>query len=639
MQATNSISPFREALLVVLGMAVTVLLLYGHTLHVPFYLDDFGFIIENDLLRDLPETLRRVFSQRGLTKLSFAFNYRINGWSLPLLHLTNIVLHICCGWLVWLLLRHFSHGRGLPLFGAFLFLVHPLQTQAITYLSQRSTLLATFFLLVAFHCHLRARVALLAGENRRSPGYLRPYLGAVFAGMCALLSKEHTATFPLLLLVYDQLFPLSVPRSRQQAIFDYLPFFVAPAFLGAAILQRLLTSAEMTSQSSVLISLAHNSPLNYLVTQFSVLWVYLRLWFLPYGQMLEHDYPVVGEIVTLQSGVACAAWLVFIWLLWRLRKKSPLLVFGGAWFLLGLLVESSVIPLDPLFEHRLYLPLFGCVLALLEGLRGVSTGRWQPVVAVVVLLSLGFLTWQRNALWADPVAFYEENLQMAPRSERAAMALMLLYKDAGRFEDAERVAKGLLTVNPRFVVASQELAGLLARRGAGAEALAVVETALSLSPSDPELFSAGAKVWMALGESQSAVTYLQRGVTVAPQQAKIHSLLGALYFELGELTLAEAAYRDSLRLNSLTAGNHKNLAKVLYEQGRRIEALDELRIALSLSPGSPDILEGMGYCALALGDLKTAKEAADKLRYSDPMAWRELQAAYGVPVLLSAPLR
>ena len=132
----------RDSLIASLLLATLCVLLYGHTLDVPFYLDDYGNLDENFLLRDLPATATQIFSRRGLTNLTFALNYRLSGWSLPPLHLANIALHAGCGFLVWLLLRQLLGGRWLPLLGALLFVAHPLQTQAVTYLVQRSTVLA-----------------------------------------------------------------------------------------------------------------------------------------------------------------------------------------------------------------------------------------------------------------------------------------------------------------------------------------------------------------------------------------------------------------------------------------------------------------------------------------------------------------
>jgi hypothetical protein len=122
-------------------LAGTVALLYGHTLQAPFYLDDVRGIAENSLLRDLPAAASRLFSQRGLTTLTFALNHRLTGLSLPSLHLVNILLHAGCGLLVWRLLLRLAGGGWLPLLGALLFVAHPLQTQGVTYLIQRAKVL------------------------------------------------------------------------------------------------------------------------------------------------------------------------------------------------------------------------------------------------------------------------------------------------------------------------------------------------------------------------------------------------------------------------------------------------------------------------------------------------------------------
>ena len=102
--------------------------------------------------------------------------------------------------------------------------------------------------------------------------------------------------------------------------------------------------------------------------------------------------------------------------------------------------------------------------------------------------------------------------------------------------------------------------------------------------------------------------------------------LAALQFELGEMEAAEKSYRASLLRNGAVAATHRNLAKVLYSQGRMAESLEELRMALQLEPGNPDSWEGLGMSALALGDRETARWAAEKLRSADRQAWERLQA-------------
>lgn len=610
---------FRAAALIL----AVVVLLYGHTLHAPFYLDDAAALTENYRLRDLAATLSQVFSQRGLSNLTFALNFRLTGWALAPLHLTNIALHAGCGLLVWLLLRRLVAGRVVPLLGALFFIVHPLQTQAVTYLVQRSAVLGAFFFLLAFLLYLRAREVLAAGHTRSSSQYLRPYLGALLAGGCALLAKENTATLPLALLVFDAFYPLPGVRSRRQSLFDTLPFFVAPFLLASRMLPDILRSGQTTL---VLATSTNNDPLHYLVTQLSVIWVYLRLLILPYGQALEHDYPLASELLTWQNSLAVCGLLLVAWSTWRIRQRRPLLAFGVAWFFLALAVESSIIPLDPLFEHRLYLPMFGLVLVLADGLPTLLGERRTWIVLGIAVLVCLPLTWRRNDLWNSSVRLNESDLKVSPKSDRVHLALIFDYRDAGRIGDAERLARQLLRNNPRSAIAYEELALLYANQGETRKALTILEDGLKLLPQSPTLFKAGANINLGVQQPQEAVAFLKRGVLAAPENAAMHNQLAALYFELGELADAEAVYRESLRLAN-RAATHRNLGKVLYALGRMREALAAARMAQQLEPGNPDNIEGVGMSALAMGEMPTAREALDALENIDEEGARRLRAA------------
>lgn len=608
-------------------LLATVAFLYGHTLQVPMYLDDHGALLANYHLRDLTGTAARLFSQRGLTSLTFALNYRLTGWELAPLHLTNIALHALCGLLVWLLLRQMVTGRWLPLLGALLFVAHPLQTQAVTYLVQRSAVLAGCFAVASVLCHRLAREVLASGGNRGSREYLAWHLGALLCGAGAVLAKENVATLPLLLIAHDVLFPLPEKPGWRQQVVDYLPFFGMPLLLGAPLLANLLHGGQLPRTASALMSLQHNDPLHYLVTQFSVLWVYLRLLALPYGQALEHNYPIVAELLTPRNVLAFSGLVLLAGLVWRMRRSRPLLVFGVAWFFLGLAVESSIIPLDPLFEHRLYLPMVGFILVLVDGVPALLGERRALVLLLAVLLVWLPLTWNRNALWNDPLRFNEHDVSVAPDSERAHLALIYNYRDADRLDDEERCALELLRINPDFGLAYEELALLYAKRGEAERGLAVLTDALRRQPGDQGLYKAAARIYLGLGRPDAAVQFLQRGVDAYPRSSGMLDQLAALHLELGELERAEQLYRKSLLLKADSAATHRYLAKVLYSLGNMRAAVEHLRRALRLEPGNPDALEGLGMSAVALGDLETAEQVASQLRYGDPAVWRKLREA------------
>lgn len=602
----------------------TVALLYGHTLHAPFYLDDQWAIIDKHLLRDLPATIKNIFGQRGLTYLSFALNYRLTGLSLPALHLTNIALHAGCGILVWLLLMKVVQKYWLALFGALLFVAHPLQTQAVTYLVQRSTVLGAFFFFLAILGHLRVRDILAAEGRRNHSDYLLPWLGAILAGACAVLSKENTATLVVVLIAYDRIFPLpTVWNLRQQCVY-YLPFVVVPLALGMTMLGGEVKDAPILP----LASLVGNSPLVYLVTEFTVFWIYLRLLLVPYGQALEHNFPVTQQLLTPQNSLALAGLLILSWLVWRVRHSRPLFTFGVVWFFLALAVESTVIPLDPLFEHRLYLPMFGFILALLGGTSIVFDGKRVGVVLGVALLICLPLTWQRNDLWNDPIRLYEDNLRQVPGSERASETLAIFYARAGRYDEERRLLERTLRQYPRNYIAYVNLAATYAEEERMDEAFALLEVGMQELPTNYKLYEAAAELAQRGGDQNRAHGYLLRGLmTPGADRGILLNDLGLYFAGIGDSSQAERAFRDSLSQDSTRPATHLNLGKELFAQQRWSEALTAFRRAQQLEPGNPETLEGLGRSALHLRDVSTAQWAVEKLRYADRQAGLRLQSA------------
>lgn len=618
----------RSELLAVSCLAAAVVLLYGHTLNVPFYLDDTRALAENYRLRDLPATVAKLFSQRGFTNLTFALNFRLTGWALPPLHLTNIALHAACGLLVWRLLGRLFSGRTLPLLGALLFLVHPLQTQAVTYLVQRSAVLAALFSLVALLLYLTFRERRAAGVEFSSAACLAPYLGAVLSGAFAVLSKESAATLPLILFVYDRLFPQGSERGGARRLAVYLPFCLVPLALGAATLIGLWLQGGEKLLYYPLASLQHNASLNYLFTQFSVLWIYLRLLLLPYGQALEHDYPVVGALLTAQNALALAGWLAVLWAAWRFRRQRPLAVFGLTWFLLALVVESSVIPLDPLFEHRLYLAMPGALLAILDLLTVAFGMRRAGVLCLIAVLACLPLTWQRNALWNDPTVFFEDNLRVIPDSERAMISLSALYLRESRFAEARALLERAVLAYPgndRFYI---NLALLASKEGRPEEAFTRIETGLRRLPAVTELYETAAALAQHWGNPMRAEHYLRQGLAhPETDKARLDNNLGVLFGEEGRSDEALHAFASSLERRAVNPVALRNLGKEYFVRQNWSEAYAALRRALEYEPGHPEALEGLGRTALLLGDVPAARRALAKLEHSDPTAARRLRNA------------
>jgi len=294
------------------------------------------------------------------------------------------------------------------------------------------------------------------------------------------------------------------------------------------------------------------TPLTYFVTELSVLWKYLSLLVIPWGQAIDHGYPVVASLVTAKNIAAGVGLLALIALAAQVRRL-PLLSLGVAVFLLGLSVESTFIPLDPMVEHRLYLPMLGFVLAFLEGLRRVPRA-WQALALGAVLIATSLLTWRRNELWTSPVALYQDAVGVHPENPRlwallgdalneageprravtalekavelhplypaAWVDLGTLYANDGRWAEAEQMYRKALSLEPRFPTAQRNLGRLLVQEQKKADALTAFSTASALDPNDVESLFFEALLAHELGDDERAVRAAERLRVLDPARAR-----------------------------------------------------------------------------------------------------------------------
>ncbi|MDX1775444.1 MAG: hypothetical protein R3297_02575, partial [Desulfobulbales bacterium] len=354
-----------DIVLVPLLAAVTVVL-YANTFDSPFALDDYHNIIANRPIRITEislETLSEIvqnslLERRPVANISLALNYYFHQYDVTGYHLVNIAIHVLNGILLYFFIHftlNFAPGslspqnKGLIAFSAALmWLVHPLQTQSVTYIIQRMNSLAAMFYLLSFMFYIWARI------SKHKLVIFTMACGALAAGILAIGSKENAVMLPVFILLYEWYF-------FQDLRFDlkkhhYLILGILILFLLAAVFFYLGTNPlnVVAGYGGRDFNLQER-----LLTQLRVVvsYVTMVLYPLPSRLTLEHDFPLsyslVNPLTTLFSlfaltGITAAALL--------LSKRERILSFCLLWFLGNLLIESSIIPLEIIFEHRTYLP-------------------------------------------------------------------------------------------------------------------------------------------------------------------------------------------------------------------------------------------------------------------------------------------
>ena len=635
LKSDSAVTGRRENLAAFAGIILLGILLYAHTLHVPWYMDDVHAIVENRTIHQASEALRDLFSGRGFANLTFALNYQFGGTNVVGYHVVNIAIHLLTSCLVFLLFKRVFRDRLLlAVGGALIFVAHPLQTQAVTYIVQRMTSLAALFFFLAIYLYVLARES---AENRPNRRWLF-YGSALVCGAVAVFLKQNTAVLPVAIILFDRYFLPGERRLSWQQLLAYVaPFALVPA--GLAIKSLLLPMLSGSGIADVggmpdLIHLKHSSPLNYLVTQFSVIWIYLRLLFIPVGQALDYDVPIVATIWTWKNLLAFLGVAALLTASAFLRKRLPLVSAGILWFFLGLAVESTIIPLDPVFEHRLYIPMFGFALVVMAAVSRLP--HRAGLVAVVLLIGvLSVLTWKRNDLWNDPVSFYEDNLRRAPLSERVHLDLANAYREQGRLDKAQPLYERALEINPDYVLIHINLSMVYTAQNQQQKAVAILLEGIRRNPAHFRLYNNIGVLYNSLGRFAEAASYLQKGVMLEPYNARLHFNLGMAYERLDRLDEALTHFRRSIALNNGDPATHFNLGLVLHRKGELREALQEFLMAARLNPDHAGTLFNAALISLDLGDFQSARNLAARLQNLDPRmaseVSRRLAEALSVP--------
>ncbi len=371
----NRVFNSRKFDLVAFGViAALILIAYSNTFTASFHFDDTPAIVENASIKRLTwDTFIGVFSSgtRPIVNLSLLLNYAVSGLNVVGWHIFNIGLHIINSIFVYLLIlwtlklpalsERFGHRAGrIALFGALLFGVHPIQTEAVTYIISRTELIAAFFYLATF-------LFFIKGATTKKFAY---YIGAFFTALLAMGSKEWSVTLPAMLLVYDFLF-LSSGR-MQPVLSRWKAHFIV--MLSWSWLIYNMSTTKMSGAGFSVVGTNNITPWNYLFTSFNVIWTYIRLLFLPINQNLDYEYPMamtLFEFPTILSFighvlVVCGTFWLYV------KKRWTLIPFGVAWFYITLSPTQSFVPiLDKIFEHRVYLPSIGFFIVFVAGFEGV----------------------------------------------------------------------------------------------------------------------------------------------------------------------------------------------------------------------------------------------------------------------------
>ena len=586
----------RYEVLFFLLLSTIVLLIYSNTFKAPFVFDDNMNIQNNTSIRLGKLTTENIVTavseshlrSRPIANISFALNYYFHQYNVTGYHVVNVLIHVTTGIFLYFFVKttlhlpllHFKDTTAtwIASFTVLLWLVHPLHTQSVTYIVQRMNSMASMFYVLSMLLYTRGR---LTSDKRRR--WLL-FTGCILAGILAIGSKEIALTIPFFLLLYEWYFfqDLSFVWFKKYLIsFAGVMVFLALSalmYMGTETLHNILVvpdDFDFTLTERVL-------------TEFRVVIVYLKLLLFPHPSQLniDYDFPLSRSLFDPISTLFALGTIIGMFgLALYISKKERLLSFCVLWFFGNLVIESSVIMLDILFEHRTYLPSMLLSLLVVTLVVRYTKLPWLRVVVLcAVALVYAVWTYERNSLWANEIALWSDCVVKSPHKARPHTNLGYALMSQGNLKEAIHHYTEALRIAPSYVIAHNNLGDALARQGKVAEAVYHYTEALRLNPHYAEAHNNLGNALMDEGKAEEAVRHYTEALRLNPNAALFHNNLGSALAHQGKVEEAVRHYTEALRLNPNAAQVYNNLGNLLVRQGKVEEAVRYYTEALRLNP-------------------------------------------------------
>jgi tetratricopeptide (TPR) repeat protein len=593
--ALGRLARSRPGLVLGLAVALAAVLPYLGSLRNPPILDDGWTALQNPLVWSL-RNVGRIFTNlygyagtasvrgpyRPLTTLSYALNWAAHRDWVPGYHAVNIALHAVASALVAALAGHLARAAALPrprlvaLMAGLLFALHPAHVEAVVTIYGRTEPLSTAFALGAL---------LLALKSRGSP--LRLAAAVLLLG-CGILSKEMAVMIPPLYLLVAGALPAAagLPARPGFAAGEARRALARAALTAAALSLAFLPYLAGHGTSLAVAPVARwfpvgTPPWHVALTMSRVLGEYLRILIFP--SFLGGDFAYAARIPTLSAptfgfAIATLAWALAlaagIWLL----RRAPLAGIGVVWIFVALLPVLQIVPVGVLLAERLlYLPSVGFCLAAGWVLAAILPAGPSPAgltragrrlhaarigAAAAILLALAARTVVRTRDWISDLAFWESELDKAPREVVVNNNLAVAYTARGQPQKAVPRLEVALAVNPGYWRAWVNLGIARGALGERAAALHAFQEAIRLVPaeSDPPRFLA--RFLARQGDLDGAIQALELARRNAPEQAPLARELGLLLLRAGRRDEARAALEDAVRLDPGDEASRRRLAEL-----------------------------------------------------------------------------
>jgi tetratricopeptide (TPR) repeat protein len=531
---------------------------------------------------------------------------------------------------------------------AAIWMLHPLQTESVTYIVQRAESLMGLFYLLTLYCFVRS--ANETGERPEAGGQITSRLSplasrlpvrrsfseggwqaaSILSCLLGMASKEVMVSAPLMVLLYDRTFITGSFRAAWQK----RRYF----YLGLAASWLLLGFLVVSTGGSRNGSAGFSSGLpwwKYALTQLPAIAHYLRLSLWPHPLIFDYGTAVLtqaGQVMPAALIIATLAVATVIGL-----RRWPAIGFAGVWFFAILAPSSSIVPVvtETMAEQRMYLPLAAVIVIVALGIYAWA-GRLGAYLLLAAAVLLGFLTFQRNQAYASTLSIWNDTVAKRPENARAHNNLGESLSKAGRKTEALQQYQEAVRLKPTDPDYHYNLATALSDTGHGPESLGQFEETLRLVPD----YAAGhlnyGLALMKAGQASKAIEHYREALRINPDYAEAHNDLGIAYGQTGQMPEAIAQFEEALRIDPDDAKPHNNLGFAFRQAGQVEDALAQFKEALRLNPGFDEARNNLALLFDKLGRTTEAVGQYQELLRSNPSDPSYAEAYYHLGVDLAS---
>jgi tetratricopeptide (TPR) repeat protein len=603
-------------------------LAYANALRTPFIYDDAMAVVSNEHIRTLaiPDALfaarENPAAGRPLVNYSFALNYAAGELNPLGYHAANVAIHIACGILLFAIARRTFESDNVGFAVALLWIVHPLNSEAVDYITERSESLMALFFLLTLYCSIRSfdRPRHRTIE-RESSADRRWNLAAIAACAAGMGCKETMAVAPIVVVLYDRAFLFEswseAWRLRRRLYLGLVATWIVLAALSSS--GPRIHSAGFGSGAS---------PWTYLLNQAVMIVRYLRLALWPRNLVVNYGWPrplMVADVVPQALAVIALIALTIV-----AARRSPRLAFAGAWFFIILAPTTSIVPIatEVGAERRMYLPLMAMVALAVVGVDAARRRLRLPATAAAALL-----VFSSAALIAGTLARnreYESTARLAAtvdeRWPTPVSDALVGYELGQQGRRDEALARLRRSADGGYSTAWYNLGGMLLTGGQLDAGIAALQRFLAEAPLDKAAVDTRVllgRAFLTKGDVSQAIVQSEQARSMDPSNVDAIGVSSDALLAARQFNRAADGYRAYLAQRPGDAAATLNLGTALAESGHSREAAAAFERARDLDPHDPRAFKNLASLALNANDVQSGirfASAAVEVAPGDPQA-------------------